>query len=144
MYQNLLKMWSRFTGSLKRAVWVISPSCIPQLGAMTVTVGTGGSVIPALTQSDGQFRLLTVPVIFSEKAKTLGIQGDVCLADFSAYAIGLRKEATLDRSMHVGFARDVETYRLQVRLDGQPTIAGPIAPLNGPTFSPFVVLETRA
>jgi HK97 family phage major capsid protein len=139
---DILTMFSRLTSaSVSRAVWLASPSCIPKLGALSINIGAGGSHIPALTSPGGQWTLLTRPMIFSEKMKVLGTEADLALCDFGAYAIGMRREASLDKSAHVGFAKDVETYRLIVRCDGQPTLSGPVTPLNGPTLSPFVVLQ---
>jgi HK97 family phage major capsid protein len=59
-------------------------------------------------------------VIFSEKMNTLGAKGDIMLCDLSQYIIGLRSEALLDKSQHVGFTRDTSYYRCLSRLDGQP------------------------
>ncbi len=145
LYDDVLGMFARLTpGSVARSVWVANPMLIPELATLSVPIGTGGTAVSVMTQADGKFYVLTREVIFSEKMKALGTQGDIALCDFTSYAIGLRKEATLDKSQHVGFARDVETYRLQVRLDGQPTIQAPITPLNGSTLSPFVVLGDPA
>jgi HK97 family phage major capsid protein len=145
-YADLLAMFARLTAaSVSRSVWIAHPSTIPQLGALSIAIGTGGSAIPVMSQQDGSFSILSRPVIFSEKMKALGTKGDVALCDFSYYAVGLRQEATLERSGHVGFARDVETFRLIVRIDGQPTLSGPITPANGSdTLSPFVVLDVAA
>jgi HK97 family phage major capsid protein len=141
VYEDVLAMFARLTpGSVSRAVWVAHPSTIPMLATMSVAVGTGGAPIPVMTSSDGSFTVLTRPVIFSEKMKPLGTQGDLALCDFASYAIGLRSGATLDRSQHVGFMQNSDTWRLQIRVDGQPTIQSPITPLNGSTLSPFVVL----
>jgi HK97 family phage major capsid protein len=145
-YADLLSMFARLTAaSVSRSVWIAHPSTIPQLGQLSVTVGTGGTVIPVMTQADGSFTILSRPVIFSEKMKALGTKGDVALCDFSCYAIGLRQEATLERSGHVGFSRDVESFRSIVRIDGQPTLSSAITPANGSdTLSPFVVLDVAA
>ena len=96
-----------------------------------------------MTEHNGQFTILTRPVIFSEKMKALGALGDIAICDFSQYCVGLRREASLDKSQHVGFTSDSTTYRLIIRVDGQPTLSSPITPLNGSTLSPFVVLEAR-
>jgi HK97 family phage major capsid protein len=141
LYDDLLNMFSRLTpGSVANSVWVASPTAIPQLATLAVAIGTGGSTIPVMTNANGEFTILTRPVIFSEKAKALGTKSDISLADFSMYAVGLRIDAYLDKSREVEFARDVSTYRLQIRIDGQPTIGAPITPLNGSTLSPFVTL----
>lgn len=145
-YSNLTNMFSRLApGSLESSVWVAHPSTIPQLSTLTVAVGAGGSVIPVMTSGSGQFTILTRPVVFSEKMNPLGSRGDIVLADFSQYLIGLRKEAAIDRSAHVGFTRDVETFRLTLRIDGQPAVDTPFQPPNNaPTLSPFVTLEARS
>jgi HK97 family phage major capsid protein len=135
-------MFSRLTpGSVSRAIWVAHPSCIPDLSTLSIAVGTGGSAIPVMTSADGSFTIMTRPVVFTEKMKTLGNRADIALCDFTHYAVGLRRDASLDRSQHVGFLNDLQTYRLQIRIDGQPTISAPIQPLNGATLSPFVVLN---
>jgi HK97 family phage major capsid protein len=145
-YADLLAMFARLAAaSVSKSVWIAHPSTIPQLGALSLAVGTGGSAIPVMSQTDGSFTILSRPVVFSEKMKALGTKADVALCDFSYYAIGLLQEAALERSGHVGFARDVETFRLITRIDGQPTLSGPITPVNGSdTLSPFVVLDTPA
>jgi HK97 family phage major capsid protein len=145
-YADLLGMFARLTAaSVGRSVWVAHPSTIPQLGALSLAVGTGGSAIPVMSQTDGSFTILSRPVIFSEKMQALGTKGDVALCDFSYYAIGLRQEATLERSGHVGFSRDVESFRSIVRIDGQPTLSSAVTLVNGSdTLSPFVVLDTPA
>lgn len=144
-YDDLVEMFSRMTpGSIPRSVWVASPSTIPKLATLSIVIGTSGSHVPVMTQADGRFYILTREVVFTEKAKALGTQSDISLCDLTSYAIGLRREASLDRSAHVGFQRDVETYRLQARLDGQPMLASAITPLNGSTLSPFVTLGDAA
>jgi HK97 family phage major capsid protein len=141
LYEDLTAMFSRLApGSVSRSVWVANPSTIPQLAALSVVVGTGGSHVPVMTQSDGKFLILTREVLFSEKVPALGTQSDISLCDFSQYAIGVRREAALERSAHVGFQEDVSTYRLTARIDGQPTLSSPITPMNGSTLSPFVTL----
>lgn len=144
-YANLTSMFSRMApGSIQRAVWIAHPSTIPQLSALSIPMGTAGAHVPVMTGSNGQFVILTRPVIFSEKLLPLGDEGDIALCDFGAYTIGMRSEVVIDRSQHVGFARDAMTYRLKVRLDGQPNLTTAITPPNSaPTLSPFVTLAAR-
>jgi HK97 family phage major capsid protein len=65
------------------------------------------------------------------------------LADFSQYAIGIRKEISLDKSMHLGFAEDCSTFRGIVRVDGMPLWASVYTPSAGATLSPFITLGAR-
>jgi HK97 family phage major capsid protein len=146
LYENLLKMFARLLpSSVLKSVWVAHSSTIPQLAALTLPVGTGGAHIPVMTESDGSFRILTRPVIFTDKAKPLGQKGDIGLFDFSQYVVGLRAEIGIERSAHVGFTRDMMTFKLTIRIDGQPNIEAPYQlPDSAPTVSPFVALETRS
>lgn len=144
-YQNLVKMFARMPAHLvKDAVWVANSACIPQLAVLSLPIGTGGSAIPVMSESSGEFTILTRPVKFTEKIPTLGTKGDIIFANFSQYAVGLRQDMTLDKSMHVGFTRDTSHYRGILRGDGQPMWDKAVTPKNGATQSPYVVLETRS
>jgi HK97 family phage major capsid protein len=146
VYENLTKMFARMhPASLVRAVWVANPTTIPWLLQLSVPVGTGGSHIPVLRENgQGGFTMLTRPCVFTEKAPALGDAGDIGLYDFSQYAIGLRAELLLEKSIHVGFATDKSHYRAILRADGQPTWRQPYTPDSGDTLSPFVILGARA
>ena len=145
LYANLTKMFARIhPASVSNAVWVCSSTCIPQLLELTVSIGTGGALIPAMSESNGVFRILTLPVIFTEKMQTLGTSGDILLADFSQYVIGMRREVTMDSSMHAGFATDETAFRTIVRCDGQGKWSAAYTPANGDTTSWCVKLATRA
>ena len=145
-YPNLCDMMSRmFAGSFKNSVWVAHQTCIPQLLQLTIAVGTGGAFIPVLTKSkDGQFEILTRPVIFTEKTETLGTKGDIMLCDFGQYVVGLREEMRLDFSPHVYFATDEVAARLIERHDGMPLWSEALTLEDGSTtVSPFVTLAER-
>ena len=47
-------------------------------------------------------------------------------------------------SPHVRFTTDELSFRLRVRMDGQPLLSSAITPVNGDTLSPFVTLAARA
>ncbi len=143
VYANLVKMFARHTDP-SRAVWVCTQTAIPELMHVEIPIGTAGQLAPALNQSGSGFTLLTRPVLFTEKLPVLGDVGDLVLADFSQYYVGLRKEISLDRSNAVGWLTDELHFRGIMRVDGQPAIAAPIQPKNGDTLSPFVKLGARA
>lgn len=145
VYENLTSMMSRiFAGSFSNSVWVAHQTTIPQLLSLSLAIGTGGDRIPVMTESNGRFKILTRPVIFTEKTEKLGDKGDIMLADFSQYVVGLRGEMRFDQSIHVHFTTDELLSRIIERHDGQPlwneklTLEDSIT-----TVSPFVVLEAR-
>lgn len=145
VYENLCKMMSRmFAGSFKNSVWVCHQSTIPQLLSLSLAIGVGGSAIPVMTESNGEFRILTRPVLFTEKVEPLGSKGDVMLADFSQYVVGLRNEMRFDSSIHVAFETDEILSRIIERHDGQPLWSEALTLADGATtVSPFVVLAER-
>jgi len=146
VYENLTAMMARmFAGSFQNSVWVCHQSTIPQLLTLSVAVALGGEHIPVMRESNGAFTMLTRPVIFTEKTETLGSKGDVMLADFSQYVVGLRQGMRFDTSIHVGFTTDELLARLIERHDGQPLWSTALTLADGSTtVSPFVVLGARS
>jgi HK97 family phage major capsid protein len=146
VWENLVKMYARMLpSSLNRAVWLVSPNCFPELATMALSVGTGGSAI-WLTNGAGTAptTILGRPVIVTEKAPTLGAQGDVSFVDFGFYLIGDRQVMSAMSSPHYRFGNDETAYRIIERVDGRPWLNSAITPKNnGPTLSPFVRLAAR-
>jgi HK97 family phage major capsid protein len=144
-YENLTKMMSRmFAGSFSNSVWICHQTTIPQLLQLTMAVGAGGSHIPVMSESDGVFRILTRPVVFTEKTEPLGEKGDIMLCDLSQYVVGLRSEMRFDTSIHVHFSTDELLSRIIERHDGQPLWDEALTLEDGSTtVSPFVVLAAR-
>jgi HK97 family phage major capsid protein len=144
MYDNLVKMLARLHPALLAgSVWIANTTLLPQLATLTVPIGTAGQLIPVMTESDGSFKILTRPVIWTEKLPALGAKGDIILANLGEYAVGLRKEMSLDKSNAVGWYLDEMAYRMIVRVTGQGRWTGPITPLNGDTLSWCVALAPR-
>lgn len=145
VFQNLVNMMSKmFAGSFKNSVWVFHQTCIPQLLTLSLDIGTGGSHIPVMTESNGEFRILTRPCLFTEKTEPLGSKGDALLCDFSQYVVGLRSEMRFETSIHVHFTTDELLSRIIERHDGQPLWDEALTLEDGSTtVSPFVVLEAR-
>ena len=118
-YENLTKMFARiYDRGRQKAIWIANSSLIPQLLQLSVAVGTGGTVVPVLSQSGGQFSMLTRPCFFCEHCAALGDLGDIVFADFTQYTIGLRKEISLDKSNAPGWTEDMMDYRVTLRIDG--------------------------
>lgn len=145
IYENLTKMMAAmYAGGFSNSVWICHQSTIPQLLQLTISVGTGGAHIPVMSETDGVFKILTRPVIFTEKTEKLGDKGDIVLADLSQYVVGLRSEMRFDLSIHAHFTTDEQLARLIERHDGQPLWSEPLTLEDGSTqVSPFVVLGAR-
>lgn len=151
LYENAVKMMARLHPACwERAVWVVHPSVVPFLLNMNIRVqnaaGTefvGGSAVPVLSQDGNKMRLLSREVVVSEKMSSIGDQFDVVLADFSNYIVGMRKEVSMAKSIHPGFATDKITFRTIVRTDGHGAWAQAYKPKVGSTLSWCVTLEAR-
>jgi HK97 family phage major capsid protein len=145
VYENLVNMLARLHPSCWRnSVWVIHPTVIPQLLTLGIMVGMGGAFYPVLKEDSGQFSILGRPVIFSEKMEPIGDQGDVLLADFSQYVVGLRRDLSFAVSPFTYFTSDQWAARLICRLDGQSLWNTALTMPDGVnTLSPFIVLQAR-
>jgi HK97 family phage major capsid protein len=147
VWENIVKMYSRMLpSSLNSAVWIAHIDTFPELATMSLSVGTGGSAIWLNNGVGGPpMTILGRPVIFTEKAETLGTAGDIQFVDFSYYLIGDRQAIQADTSPHYRFQNDQTTVRFIERVDGRPWIQSAITPQTGSnTLSPFVQLATRA
>jgi HK97 family phage major capsid protein len=144
-YTNLVNMVSRlFAGSFSNSAWIAHQTCIPQLLQLSLPIGTGGSAIQVMTESSGLFKILTRPVVFTEKTEPLGSKGDIMLCDFSQYVVGLRQGMRFDTSIHAHFTTDELLARLIERHDGMPLWSEALTLLDGSTtVSPFVTLAAR-
>ena len=147
VWENLIKAYARMLpSSLGRAVWVASNDTFPELATMALSVGTGGSAIWLNNGAQGPpMTILGRPVIFTEKANTLGAAGDINFVDFGFYLIGDRQVMSARSSEDFLFQTDETAFRIIERLDGRPWLDSAITPQNaGDTLSPFVNIAVRA
>ncbi|HET6286344.1 MAG TPA: phage major capsid protein [Amycolatopsis sp.] len=146
VWENIIKMYSRMLpSSLGRAVWIASIDTFPELATMAMSVGTGGSAIWLNNGVEGPpMTILGRPVIFTEKAPSVGGLGDLSFVDFGFYLIGDRQVMSAMSSPHFKFQNDQTAYRIISRVDGRPWLESAITPKNqGATLSPFVKLAAR-
>jgi HK97 family phage major capsid protein len=151
-FEDVLNMFKSMAPACRmRAEWVFSDSLIPALYKMQNVVknvaGTenvGGSSVPLFMPDDsGGGTLIGRPVTFTEKFKPAGSVGDAAFIAFDQYAIGMRREINLRRSLEAGFLNDSIWWRLTVRTDGQSTWSSSLTETNGMKVSPFVTLAAR-
>lgn len=145
--ENVIKMYSRMLpSSLARGIWICSPDVLPELFTLALSVGTGGGPV-MLTNVAGPapVTIFGRPLVVSEKAKTVGSQGDLIFADLSYYLVGDRQIMSAQSSTEFQFGSDKTCFRLIQRVDGRPWITSAITPQNGSsnTLSPFVEIAVR-
>jgi HK97 family phage major capsid protein len=144
VYENIVKMYSRLHPSaMKGAVWCCSSTALPALLTMSLAIGTSGAFLPTVKESDGNFTLLGLPLLPTEKLPVIGSQGDIVLVNFQHAALGLRKEVVLETSQHVGWGRDVLSLHVILRADFQGLWNKAQTPKLGSTRSWCVTLAAR-
>jgi HK97 family phage major capsid protein len=144
-YPNVLNMRSR-CWHYSDAIWIANHDTLPQLAAMSLPVGVGGTAVwmPSC-QPDVPDMLLGRPLIFSEYAKTKGAKGDIVLGNWSQYLEGTYQPMASAESIHVRFVNHERTLKFWLRNAGQPWWKSPLTPRNSTaTLSPFVTLAVRA
>ncbi len=150
---NIVKMFSRLhPPSYSNAIWMANMGAFPQLAALNMAVGTGGTVLwqPANGLAGKPYNtLMGLPLFLTEHCQALGTVGDIVLADWSQYLIGGKAGGGIQTasSMHMYFEYDKTVYRFVLRYDGQPWWQTTLTPKHGgagATMSPFIALATRA
>ena len=83
--ENLDKMYSRMLpSSLGNAVWIAHNDTFPQLASLSQAVGTGGGPVWVSNMAGGPPNsIYGRPIIFTEKAQTVGTAGDLMFVDLS-------------------------------------------------------------
>lgn len=142
VWQNCVKMYTA-NSARNRSVWIASDTCLPQLLTMGVAIGTGGEYIPVLKDSGAGLTLLNRPVILTEKLPVLGDAGDLMFCDLSQYIIGVRRQATVEKSNLPSWTSDQVDWRILSRFDGQPAVDSAATRKDAATESPFVILGAR-
>jgi HK97 family phage major capsid protein len=147
--ENIFGMYSRLhAASEANSIWLINKNILPQLLALRLQVGVGGS--PIFLPSDGAAgrpfnTLLGRPVISNQCCSSLGDKGDIILADMTQYLTAVKGGGIrADVSMHAYFIYDLMAYRFVLRVAGMPWWAAPLTPRVGETQSCFVTLDERA
>lgn len=153
IYDNVLEMLARFYSaddSLDGAVWMANKTLLPQIGKLSIAVGTGGSGVflaNGQIQPVQNFAMMGIPVQWSTLLSAKGDLGDAILADWSQYIVGQpagRPGAEMATSIHLYFDFSSTAFRINIDLDGQCWWPDKYRPEFGDSQSPFVDLAERA
>lgn len=146
-YEDLLDMEASLYSPSNNAVWVISQSQMANVMKMTGPAGNPSYVYRPSAADGRPATLLGRPVIFSLDMLPAGSTtsaGDVMLADMSFYLIGDRKRVTVDSTRLERWRFNQVSWKVGMRVDGQPWLSAPITSRDGSTsVSPFVILGAK-
>lgn len=144
--ENTLKMKAKLTRRWAAgAAWYINKDVMPQIELFEIA--NTAIFVPAGSVAGRPFSTLHgFPIIETEYSEELGDQGDVLLANLSAYITaqhggGIRS----DSSIHFLFDQAKTAFRFMTEADGQTWLQQAITDFKGTgTTSPFVTLAARA
>jgi len=126
---DISKMASRMLPSgWQHAIWACSPTCLDQIAKISSYF-----INADWEHGPGCGYLMNRPMFVTEKLPALGTTGDLVFFDPWLYIIGLRQEIVIDVSPHSAFRTNQTDFRVWMRLDGKPQLAGPITLQDGTT-----------
>ena len=142
--ENLVRMLARSAGG--NSAWFANQDCLPSL-VFLKNLDNSPAFMPLSGGAVGTLvgTLFGRPLIFTEFNKTLGVDGDLLLADWSAYRLLDPTALRVEGSMHVYLLSDEFAFRFVKSVGGAPMYDSAITPLEGTaTISEFVTTATRA
>lgn len=154
VYDNILDQVARhYTagGDIGDGTFIANKTVLPQLGKLSIAVGTGGSGIFLVNQSiQGRpvFSLLGIPVNFNGQMPVVGDAGDITLADWrGGYLVGVPSGGgglETEQSIHLYFNYGDTAFRAITAMDGQPWWPSEYKPPYGDSQAPFITIAARA
>ncbi len=154
IYDNLLDMIAQhYTsgGDIGDGTFIANKTLIPQLGKLSISVGTGGSGIflaDHSVQGKPVFSLWGIPVNFNGQMPIVGDAGDITLADWrGGYLVGVPSGGTgleTEQSIHLYFNYGDTAFRAITAMDGAPWWPTEYKPPYGDSQAPFVTIAARA
>lgn len=126
--------------------WLVSRAAIGELFQFELSSGSGATFLQNLAMDPSKVPLLGYPIVVCDFLNALGSEGDFALVNPDHYACALRKQLTVESSIHEKFRYDITTYRFLARGGGIPIPTAPyayrsVASANVNEHSPFVVLD---
>lgn len=126
--------------------WLVSRAAIGELFQFELSTGSGSTFLQNLAMDPSKVPLLGYPIVVCDFLNALGSEGDFALVNPDHYACALRKQLTVESSIHEKFRYDITTYRFLARGGGIPIPDAPyayrsVASSNVNEHSPFVVLD---
>ena len=140
VYLDLVAMFAKlYQRQNDRPIIIAANSTKPSL--MTLTDANNNLIMQSSAREGMPNMLLGMPVYFTEKLPQLGNPNDIMMANLRHYAIGLKKEMAIDVANTPGWYRDLTSFRIITRVDGQGTWEKPVTTASGEELSWVVGLN---
>ena len=144
-FADALNMYARHTHG-PNSFWMVSRRAIADIFQFELSAGSALVFLQNMAQNPANAMLLGYPVVVTDFLNALGSEGDFGLVNPDHYAAALRRQLTVESSIHPGFVDDVTTWRFFARGGGIPIPTAPyayrsVSSSNVDEHSPFVVLD---
>jgi HK97 family phage major capsid protein len=144
-FADAVDMYTRHTHG-PNSFWMISRRAMGELFTFELSTGSGATFLANLASNPTGIPLLGYPIVVTDFLNALGSEGDFALVNPDHYAAALRRQLTVESSIHVKFVEDVTTWRFFARGGGIPIPTAPyayrsVSSTNVNEHSPFVVLD---
>lgn len=144
-FADAVNMYTRHTHG-PNSFWVVSRRAVGDLFQFELSAGSALIFLQNMAQNPANAMLLGYPVVVTDFLNALGEEGDFGLINPDHYAAALRRQLTVESSIHAKFVNDVTTWRFFARGGGIPIPTAPyayrsVASSNIDEHSPFVVLD---
>ena len=144
-FADAVNMYTQHTHG-PNSFWLISRAAIGELFQFELSTGSGSTFLQNLAMDPSKVPLLGYPIVVCDFLNALGTEGDFAIVNPDHYAAALRKQLTVESSIHEKFRYDITTYRFLARGGGiciptAPYAYRSVASANVNEHSPFVVLD---
>ena len=139
-FADALNMYTRHTHG-PNSFWIVSRRAVAELFQFELSTGSPLTFLNSMAANPAGANLLGYPVVVSDFLNTLGAEGDFGLINPDHYAAALRRQLTVESSIHVEFVNDVTTWRFFARGGGIPI---PLAPYAYRSASSTNVTQPRS
>lgn len=149
VWKNITKMMTHmYPDGQDYCAWLIGNECLDEIWDLNIPIGTGGSSVMIASGTGQEIKpkpttLLSRPIIWNSQMQALGKKGDIALVDLRRMLIGMRKQLTIDVSIHVYFTTNHTLFRIESRLDFQPVLPSTMKTRTNFEVAPFVTLQAR-
>lgn len=126
--------------------WLVGRGAFAELPQFELSTGSGTVFQQQMATDPRNGRLLGYPIVITDFLNALGSESDFALINPDHYACALRKQLTVESSIHYAFVNDITTWRFLTRGAGAPIPDAPYAyrsasSTNIDEHSPFVTLD---
>jgi HK97 family phage major capsid protein len=139
--ENVDKMFTSAKNP-SRSIWILSRSAYAAVQGLEDSAGHRIFQGPNGLGAAPFGTLKGLPIAISDYANTLGLEGDIILADMSKYKIASKGGLSMMSSEHVSFLEDETVFKFRYRAGGLP-YGLKLTATDGTSIGDFVTLADR-